>query len=216
LNVVAGDTPSQQNPFNNRDNRGPSGFDVAHRFVFTHNYDLPKFTSSNAFVKNTIGGWSLSGIFQKQTGSPINILSGARVGFAYPDPLLLGGNGAVRPNINGNLNLTFEPTRGGSATGADQKVAASGLSQPFIGNFGNLGRNVVRMNGLTLYDMTLQKNIQIRERMTFQLQSQFNNLLNNTQFQGPGASLAAPATFGYYQDTSTNSRTITLVARFIF
>lgn len=216
LNVVAGDTPSQQNPFNNRDNRGPSGFDVAHRFVFTHNYELPKFSSSNAFVKNTIGGWSLNGIFQKQTGSPINILSGGRIGFAYPDPLLLGGNGAVRPNINGNLNLTFEPTRGGGATGADQKVAASGLSQPFIGNFGNLGRNVIRMNGLTLYDLTLQKNIQIRERMSFQLQSQFNNLLNNTQFQGPGASLAAPATFGYYQDTATNSRTITLVARFIF
>jgi hypothetical protein len=216
LNVVSGDSPAQQNPFNNRDNRAVSGFDVPHRFVFTHNYDFPRFASSNAFVKQVLGGWNLSGIFQKQSGSPINIFSGARMGFAYPDPLLLGGAGGVRPNLVGPLNLTFEPARGGAAAGADQKIASSGLAQPFIGNFGTLGRNVIRMNGLTLYDMTLQKNFQIRERMTFQLQSQFANLLNNTQFQSPGASLAAPGQFGYYQDTATNSRTITLVARFIF
>lgn len=217
LNVVAGDTPAQQNPFNNRDNRAVSGFDVPHRFVFTHNYEFSKFSNSNAFVKQVLGGWAVNGIFQLQSGSPINILSGARVGFAYPDPLLLGGTGAVRPNLVGStLNLKFEPTRGGGAAPADQKIAASGLAQPFIGNFGTLGRNVIRMNGLTHYDMTLQKNFPIRERMTFQVQSQFNNLFNNTQFQGPGASLAAAPTFGYYQDTSTNARTITLVARLIF
>ncbi len=216
LNVIAGDTPSQQNPFDNRNNRAVSGWDVPHRFVFTHTYDLPKFAGSNGFVKQTLGGWNLSGVFQTQSGSPINLFSGARVGFAYPDPLLLGGGGAVRPNLNGPLNLTFEPSRGGAATGADQKVAASGLSQPFIGNFGTLGRNVIRMNGLTLYDMTLQKNFAIRERVTFQFQSQFSNLFNNTQFQSPGASLAAAGNFGYYQDTSTNSRVITLVARLIF
>jgi hypothetical protein len=214
LGVLAADTPAQQNPFNNRDNRAVSAFDVPHRFVFTHTYDLPKFTNSNGFVRQTIGGWNLSGIFQTQAGSPVNLFGGAKSGL--PDPILLGGGGAVRPNLNGPLNLTLEPTRGGSASVADQKIAASGLSQPFIGNFGTLGRNVIRANGLTQYDITVQKNFQIRERMTFQFQSQFGNLFNNTAFSRPGASLAAPANFGYYQDTDTNSRVITLVARFIF
>jgi hypothetical protein len=90
------------------------------------------------------------------------------------------------------------------------------LEQPFIGNFGTLGRNVIRQNGITQYDMTLQKNFAIRERYTLQVQSQFANLFNNTSFSRPGASLAAPATFGYYQDTDTNSRVITMVLRFIF
>ncbi|MFN9456076.1 MAG: TonB-dependent receptor plug domain-containing protein, partial [Acidobacteriota bacterium] len=89
LNVIATDTPSQQNPFNNRDNRAVSGFDVPHRVVFTHSYDLPKFANTNRFVRTLIGGWNLSGIFQMQSGNPINLLSGARL--ALPDPLLLGG-----------------------------------------------------------------------------------------------------------------------------
>lgn len=214
LGVLAADTPAQQNPFDNRDNRAASAFDVPHRFVFTHTYDLPRFTDSNGFMRQVLGGWNLSGIFQTQAGSPVNLFGGPKSGL--PDPILLGGGGAVRPNLNGPLNLTFEPTRGGSASVADQKIAASGLSQPLIGNFGTLGRNVIRANGMTQYDLTVQKNFQIRERMTFQLQSQFANLLNNTSFSRPGASLAAAGNFGYYQDTDTNSRVVALVARFIF
>jgi hypothetical protein len=213
LGVLAADTPAQQNPFNNRDNRAVSAFDVPHRLVVTHSYELPKFGNSNLLTKNVLGGWSLSGIFQVQSGSPINIVSGARE--MLPDPLLLGGNGQVRPNLTGNLNLELVPNPG-TVTAANFKTTNSGLSQPFIGNFGNLGRNAFRQNGLTQYDLTVQKNFAIRERYTLQVQSQFANLFNNTSFARAGASLAAPATFGYYQDTDTNSRVITMVMRFIF
>ncbi len=213
LGVLAADTPSQQNPFNNKDNRAVSAFDTPHRFVFTHSYDLPKFKESNAILRHTVGGWNLSGILQLQSGNPVNIFSGARM--ALPDPLLLGGGGVVRPNLVGPLNLSFAPNPG-TVTTANFKTTGSGLEQPLIGNFGTLGRNAIRANGLTQYDMTLQKDFNITERMRFQLQGQFANLFNNTQFSRPGATLAAPATFGYYQDTDTNSRGITLVARFIF
>jgi hypothetical protein len=212
LNVIVNDAPSQQNPFNNRDNRGVSGFDVPHRLVFTHSYDLPKFKDSLTFVRHTAGGWNLSGMFQTQSGTPINIFSGARL--ALPDPLLLGGGGSVRPNITGPLNLNFTPNPG--IVSPLDKTVGSGLSQPLIGNFGNLGRNGIRQNGMTQYDLTLQKDFHVAERSRIQLQGQFANLLNNTSFSRPGATLAAPATFGYYTDTDTNSRVITLVARFIF
>ncbi len=215
LNVVANDSPSQQNPFDNRNNRAASGFDVPHRLVVTHSYDLPKFSKSNAFVTQVLGGWNLSGIAQTQAGSPVNIVSGARIGFNIIDPILLGGNGLLRPNLTGALNLSFAPNPG-TVTSANFKTTGSGLSQPFLGNFGNLGRNVIRQNGMTQYDMTIQKNFLIRERYTMQVQSQFANLFNNTSFSRVGNSLAAPATFGYYQDTDTNSRVITLVLRFIF
>lgn len=214
LGVLAADTPAQQNPFNNRDNRAVSAFDVPHRLVVTHTYDLPKFTSSNGFTKHVLGGWNLSGIFQTQSGYPVNLLSGARL--ALPDPILLGGNGALRPNLTGNLNLKLEPNPGGAITAANSKINGSGLEQPLIGNFGTLGRNVIRQNGLTQYDLTVQKTIPIMERYRLQFQSQFANLFNNTSFARAGANLAAPQNFGYYQDTDTNSRVITLVMRFIF
>ena len=210
--MLATDSPSQQNPFNNRDNRAVSAFDAPHRFVFTHSYDLPKFKDSLAFVRHSIGGWNLSGLIQTQAGSPVNLFAGPR--FALPDPILLGG-GAVRPNLTGPLNLVFAPNPG-TVVAANFKTTGSGLEQPLIGNFGTLGRNVIRQNGLTQYDHTLQKDFHLNERMRVQLQSQFANMLNNTSFSRPGASLAAPQTFGYYQDTDTNSRVITLVARFIF
>jgi len=213
LNVIVTDAPSQQNPFNNRDNRGVSGFDVPHRFVATHSYDLPQLKNSQALLRHLAGGWNLSGIFQIQAGTPINIFSGARL--ALNDPLLLGGGGSVRPNLTGPLNLQFAPNPG-TVSPDDYKTLASGLSQPLIGNFGNLGRNVVRQNGMTQYDLTLQKEFSITERTQFQLQGQFANLFNNTAFSRPGATLAAPATFGYYTDTDTNSRAVTLVARLRF
>jgi len=132
-----------------------------------------------------------------------------------PDPILLGGNGALRPNLDGPLNLTFAPNPG-TVNAADFKTTASGLSQPLVGNFGTLGRNVIRINGLTQYDATLQKDFVLTERVRLQAQSQFFNIFNNTQFSRPGVSLAAPAAFGYYQDTDTNSRNITLVLRLIW
>jgi hypothetical protein len=213
LGVLATDTPAQQNPFNNRDNRAVSAFDVPHRFVFTHSYDLPKFTNTNKFVRTVIGGWNLSGVFQTQSGNPINLLSGARL--ALPDPLLLGGGGALRPNLDGPLNLKFEPNPG-TVTAAQFKTTNSGLSQPLIGNFGTLGRNVIRINGLTQYDATLQKDFVLTERIRLQAQSQFFNFFNNTQFSRPGVTLAGPQAFGYYQDTDTNTRNITMVLRLIW
>ncbi|OYW12939.1 MAG: hypothetical protein B7X34_01205, partial [Acidobacteriia bacterium 12-62-4] len=135
LGVLATDTNAQQNPFDNRDNRAVSAFDVPHRFVFTHSYDLPKFTNTNRFVRTVIGGWNLSGLFQMQSGLPQNLFGGPRL--ALPDPLLLGGGGSVRPNLDGPLNLTFEPNPG-TVTAAMAKTNNSGLSQPLIGNFGTL------------------------------------------------------------------------------
>jgi hypothetical protein len=217
LNVVATDTPAQQDPRNNRDNRGPSGFDVTHRMVITHNWELPFFaTASNPFLKHTLGGWQFSGIQQFQSGFPINLLSGARTGFGtIADPTLLGGGGAQRPNLVGPLNLNFTPNPGAGANNPNL-VTGSGLAQPFIGNLGTLGRNVVRMNGLTMFDWTLAKNFQVTEGTKLNFQAQFYNMFNNTQFSRPGVTLSAPATFGYYQDTDTNARSVTLALRFIW
>ncbi|MCW5965788.1 MAG: hypothetical protein KIT83_17245 [Bryobacterales bacterium] len=108
--------------------------------------------------------------------------------------------------------MTFAPNPGSGANNPNE-VTGSGLSQPLIGNFGTLGRNVFRMNGLTLFDWTLAKNFSLTERANLQFQAQFYNMFNNTQFSRPGVTLSAPATFGYYQDTDTNARNMILALR---
>ena len=219
LGVLANDSQNQQNPLNNRDNRALSSFDVPHRVALTHVWDLPWFRASNiAFVKHTLGGWSLNGLLQAQAGNPLNVFSGVRqvtgaTGFA--DPLFLGGGGSQRPDLTGSLQLALRPDPG-AGTRNTNLIAGSGLAQPLIGNFGTLGRNVIRQNGLTQYDLSVQKEFAAADRVRIQLQGQAYNLLNNTSFARPGQSLQAPANFGYYQDTDTNTRSIAIVFRVIY
>jgi hypothetical protein len=214
LNVLAGDTPAQQNPFDNRNNRAVSQFDIPQRLVIVHQFE-PQFTSQvdNPVLRHMVHGWMFSGIFHAQTGFPINLQSGSRAGLA--DPLLIGGGGQVRPNLVGPLNLKLEPNPGASS-GNPNKVTGSGLAQPLVGHFGNLGRNVIRQNPLIQADWTVGKTFHISERFATQIQAHAFNVFNNTTFSRPGLQLSGPATFGYYADTDADTRQIMLALRFIW
>jgi len=217
LGVLEVDSASQQNPFDNRNNRAASAFDVAHRVVVTHSWEVPGFRNNGPKVAQLVlGGWALNGIWSAQSGAPILLLSGPRAGYTqFAEPLFIGGAGQLRPNLVGTLNVPLQPDPG-TGTRNPSLVTNSGLAQPLLGNYGTLGRNVLRQNGLVQYDLTLQKDFAVTERLKTQLQMQAFNLFNDMYFRAPGQSIFAPATFGYYQDTSNNTRNITMVLRFIF
>ena len=92
LGVLANDSSSQQDPFDNRNNRAVSAFDVPQRIVVTHDFLSSGKPFSNRFLRAAMGGWEFSGIFQAQSGLPINLTAGTIAGLT--DPTLLGGNGA--------------------------------------------------------------------------------------------------------------------------
>ena len=219
LNVVAYDTPNQQNPFDNRNNRAVSGFDVPKRIVITHDFvSHAKGISSHA-LSWALDGWQFGGIFQAQSGLPANLAAGTVGGLA--DGTLLGGNGAQRPDLVGALSLQFAPDPGGGA-GNPNKVIGSGLAAPLVGHFGTLGRNVLRLNPLIQSDMSLGRVFVLREKIKLHLQGQFSNVFNNTTFSSGGGSgaggrtLSAPGAFGYYQGTDTDTRRVALVGRLIW
>ena len=214
LGILANDTSGQQDPFNNRNNRAVSAFDVPQRLVIAHNF-APEWGAgaSNPFMRALVRGWTFGGIFQAQSGVPINLFAGSQAGVS--DALLLGGSASQRPDVVGPINLHFQPN-----TQADNpsKATDSGLAQPLVGHFGDLGRNVFRLNPLINADMTLGKDFKINERVTTRLQWQVFNVFNNTTFNLGGAiwRMSAPGTFGYYQATDTNSRNMLLTLRFLF
>jgi hypothetical protein len=152
----------------------------------------------------------LSGIFQAQSGLPVNFLAGTIAGLT--DPTLIGGNGALRPDLVGPLNVHFTANPGLGAANPN-KIPTSGLAQPLVGHFGTLGRNVLRINPLIQSDMTIGRVFRMTERLAFQLQAQVLNVFNNTTFSSPGLSLSSPSTFGYYSGTDTNSRTMVMTGR---
>jgi outer membrane receptor protein involved in Fe transport len=228
LGVLANDTAAQQNPNDNRNNRASSQFDLRHTLSVTHTWEEPFFLSSkNVLARTLLGGWAFAGITSYHTGFPVNIFAGSTVG-GLTDPLqYLGtGNNVDRPNVAGSI-ANFNPQPAGSAgapTGTSilNGVAIStyaqslGLSQPLLGNYGTLGRNVLRLNGQFEADWNMYKNFHVSERVYFQLRGEFYNLFNNHAFQSMTSSSITSPAFGQYNAVSQNARTGQVAARIVF
>jgi len=61
--------------------------------------------------------------------------------------------------------------------------------------FGNLGRNSFRSPGLEQWDLSVNKNFHITERVSAQFRSEFFNVLNHTNFGLPNT-VVTDAAFG--------------------
>ena len=224
LGVLINDSSNQQDPFNNRNNRGSSQFDLRQRLVISHTWELPFFRhSSSRLARGLLGGWSFAGITSFRGGFPVTLEAGPRRGIS---PLtVLGAGTAIRPNVTGPVSITWIPS---GAAGAPQGTtnpdglqsisayaASLGLSQPLLGNFGNLGRNVLRLNGERNFDWNIYKNFRFWESAYFQLRAEGYNLFNNTSFQEVDRIITNPA-FGQYNVVGQNARSFQVGARFVF
>ncbi|HWE53478.1 MAG TPA: carboxypeptidase regulatory-like domain-containing protein [Bryobacteraceae bacterium] len=228
LAVLQNDTSAQQNPGDNRNNRGPSQFDLRHNIVVTHTWEMPFFLhSTNRLVRGALGGWSFAGISSYHTGFPVNIFAGATVG-SMTDPLqyLGSGNSVDRPNVSGPI-VNFNPQAAGSAgapsgttvingVAISNYVTALGLSQPLVGNYGSLGRNVLRLNGQTEFDWDIFKNFHFYEKVNFQIRGEMYNIFNQHAFLSMTSSNITSGSFGQYNSVSQGSRTVQLAARIVF
>ncbi len=94
-------------------------------------------------------------------------------------------------------------------------AASLGLSQPLIGNYGNLGRNVARLNGQSTFDWSFYKNTLIKERFNLQFRAEMYNIFNTPTFQQVNRTFTSPS-FGQYTDTALDSRNMQMGLRLTF
>jgi hypothetical protein len=225
LGVLINDSSNQQDPTNNRNNRAASQFDLRGRLVLAHSWALPWLKdSSNPILKHALGGWNFAGITTFRTGFPVTLDAGGRRGITLI-PLVGGsGTGQIRPNATGPLTIDWIPTGAAgspNALNSDPTVRISsyaerlGLSQPLLGNFGNLGRNTFRLNGERNFDWNVFKNFRLAERASLQVRAEMYNALNNTTFQDVQRNITSAA-FGTYTTTAQDQRVIQLGARIVF
>jgi hypothetical protein len=225
LNVFANDSALQQNPFDNRDNRAVSQFDIAHRFFFVHQWELPWGKSiANRILRHLASGWGMLGVTSFRSGFPLTLEAGARRGMSA---LTLTGilSGPVRPNTSGPF--VFDPKPAGDpevvqgVVNVDgvQPIAtyanSIGLSQPLLGNYGTLSRNSNRMNGEVNFDWNIYKNFRFTEFMKLQLRCEVYNAFNNTSFYNLNRNITNAA-FAQYTATGQQTRFLQLAARFVF
>ncbi|HWB85796.1 MAG TPA: carboxypeptidase regulatory-like domain-containing protein [Bryobacteraceae bacterium] len=224
MGVLINDSSNQQNPLNNRDNRAVSEFDVPQNLVITHVWDLPFGKHMNPGLLRTIAsGWSFAGISSYRSGFPVTFDAGPRRGI---QPIALTGvtGGVMRVNAAGPFS--FNPLPAGSAgalTGMNNDpvqpialyAASLGLSQPLLGNYGTLGRNVNRLNAAPSFDWSVLKTTRVTEKASLELRAEFYNVFNHPVFQDVNRTITSP-TFGQYTDTAWDSRNVQVAARLVF
>jgi len=81
------------------------------------------------------------------------------------------------------------------------EVGGSALVPPAQGMYGTMYPGQLRGKGNGLLNVSVTKDWKIKERLTTQFRAEIFNVLNRTQYAGPGLNLGTPSAFG--QATST-------------
>jgi hypothetical protein len=210
FNVSSGEIAVAQDSFNRRADRARSSFDRPHRIAGNFVYELPFFRDQKGFVGLVLGGWQLNSQFSLQSGSPFTPLNGSDPAGALASISALVGN-AIRPNLNTTLDL--------SSMSVEEILAAGGRSlfstiTP-AQRLGNVGRNVLRSDGINNIDFGLMKNTRIGENQRLQLRADFYNFTNSRDFGIP-ASAVNNNNFLNQWGTDGGNRRIIVGVRYVF
>jgi hypothetical protein len=190
--------------------KAPTIFDIRHQFKANGSIDLPfgrgkALLNSSRFLDAIVGGWTISGIFTLQSGTPFSILS-ARSTFNRGSTQ--SGNVSGQNTVNTlatlsqiNDNLAVRMTGRGPYFGAasilnpnDGRGVAPDGQAPFngqiffypnAGTIGTLGRRI--FNGPWVYniDTGVLKTVKVTEQIGVELRGEAFNLFNHpTWFVG--------------------------------
>lgn len=189
--------------------RSLSTFDIPYVAQFSYTYDLP-IGRGRAFLGNMprwadalIGGWKTNGIWRFSDGRPL--------AFSLADGTALPTYGGQRPNIVG------KPKRAAHDI-VDQYFADTTIFQR-TPNFtlGNAPRadGAIRSPRSFSADMSIAKQIAVREEMNFELRLEAQNAFNHPVFGTPNTSVDG-GTFGQITYTSIGPRQVQLAIKFNF
>jgi len=217
-----GEVAVSQNSYDRRSDRGRSTYDRPHRFATNFVYEIPARGASGAVAKRVLGGWQIGSFVTLQSGSPFSPLNGS-------DPALtLGGiDGMVgaptRPNLNTNLDLAKMSVEELLAAGGRslfktltpcQRIAGTNTCTP-VERFGNVGRNILRSDGIAQIDLSLMKATKITERHQLQFRADFFNFGNTRNFGIPEARISN-AGFANQWGTDGGNRRIFMSLKYVF
>jgi hypothetical protein len=177
------DTPtSPVNPaidFNSR-NYGPAGFDRRHNLAVSFVYSIPSINkySANAFSRQVLSGWQISGI--------ASFISGAPQPINYTFVKATDVTGASGIGIDSRVDLSCNPNLGHGDTSFYRAFDTSCIHAPTQAELGigNASKYPFVGPGVENFDISLFKNFNLGSSETRQLQFRLEtyNTLNHAQF----------------------------------
>jgi hypothetical protein len=160
--------------------RGDTDFDVRHNFTTSVVWVVPVgkghrvLGSAPSLLNSFLGGWQLSGIGVARTGLPGNVTL-SRNASALPD----GINSNQRPDVVPGQSLY--PTNQTPTLWLNPYA----FTTPANGEWGNAGRNNVRVPGIWQVDTSLEKRFPVTERVAITFRADVFNVFNRAQIGKP-------------------------------
>ena len=195
-NVVApqpGLTPGVGNPFNLKLEKGRSSFDRRHAVTVSWLWNSPSVWNS-ALARRTLGGWSVAGLTTIQSGAPLTFVMGTDVALDGTGQQSLQ-HAMFAPGITHDDLPVDHQNR-------DEFIGRFFNTAAFVpvnllprGVYGNSGRNILSGPALNNTDVTLLKDIGLKEQVRLQLRGEAFNLLNQVNFAQPDTTVSS-ASFG--------------------
>jgi hypothetical protein len=137
-------------PFNQSLDYGASDFNSARVFTLAYVVNLPTLAKHNLFLREILGSWTWSGIYNAVSGLPLNITLGSDVA--------LSTTPNQRPNYLTNPNL---PSGRGVHTTISEFFNRDAFAGAATGTYGNVSRNSVTGPAQYTNNMAVQKGFHI-------------------------------------------------------
>ncbi len=155
-------------------NYGLAGTDQTHVFIANYIIDVPRASRlwDRRVVRAAFDNWQVAGITSFVSGQP------ATVNLTTTDAVdLTGGGDGARVNVIGPAPLS------GGERSFDRWFNTAAFARPARGTFGNAGRTLFRLPGVSNWDISLFKNLPFfQDRGAFQFRCEMYNAFNHTQF----------------------------------
>lgn len=161
------------NPTDLHPHRVISPQDRPHHIVLSAIYELPfgrgkRFLARGGWVDALAGGWSVQGIYNGQSGPPLN----------WGNVLFYGNiKDITLPKSERRVERWFN-TEAGFERDTRKQLASNIRGFP-------LRLNDIRQDGYNNWDLSLFKNIRITEKIRFQLRAEAQDAFNHAMFAAP-------------------------------
>lgn len=168
-----------ENFYNLRQDYGPADFDRRQMLVVSGVYSLPfgkgqeHLNHASALVEAVAGNWKLGTIMRLVSGTPFDAQAGSDVANVGGSNQRAQRNGA-NPYLKGAFTSTTKPW-----------LSPAAFALPAVYTWGNESRNDLVGPPFKEVDLSIFKDIPIKERLKLQFRSEFFNVFNHSNYSTP-------------------------------
>ena len=155
-------------------NYGLASFDRTHVLKVNWLWSVPRAPWRHPVVDRIVNHWQVSGIASFVSGAP------SAVGYSFVTATDITGT----PDLGARIVVTGNPVLPKGDRTFSQNFQASVFRPPQVNTVGNSARYILRGPGVNNWDLSVFKNVVVREPVQVQYRLEIYNAFNHTQFGG--------------------------------